>query len=115
MVEQEVANSSWCKYLRGIVCAPNVPFTCTNMSAQGGSLIDFCMHSRQLQPYVKVEPITTYSFKPHVVSLRVTIAKEIAPEEALVMDLPTEISESYGPRNFYDSWQHHWAKAANVD
>ena len=48
-----VATSPWCRYLKGVVTAPNVPFTCTNNSAAGGSLIDFAVHARELTPFLQ--------------------------------------------------------------
>ena len=77
---QEIAASTWCQFLNGVVTAPNVPFTCTNTSEAGGSLIDFVVHARELEPYLKVRPIFHYPFKPHVVSLRVLINKAVQPD-----------------------------------
>ena len=74
---EEVATSSWCRYLKGIVTAPDVPFTCTNTSAAGGSLIDFTMHCRELEPYLTVQPNWHYPFRPHLVAVTVIIDKEV--------------------------------------
>ena len=82
-----------------MVLAPNILFTCTNSSEAGGSLIDFCMHSKELTPYLRVEPWYDYGFQPHIVSLRYFADKEVLPETGWVIDAPLEISQTYGPRN----------------
>ena len=110
----ETASSTWCMFLRGVVTAPRVPFTCTNNSEQGGSLIDYATHSDDLAPYLDIEGIQDFPFKPHVISIKATIHREVSPGEAYVIDVPTEISQSFGPRNFKDDWRKHWAKAEGV-
>ena len=107
----ETASSTWCRFLKGTVSAPRVPFTCTNSSEQGGSLIDYAMHSEDLAPYLELEGIQDFPFKPHVISLKATIHREVAPDEAYTIDAPTEISQGFGPRNYMDNWWMHWARA----
>jgi hypothetical protein len=111
----EVATSAWCRYLRGMVTCPNVPFTCTHSGEGGGNLIDYTMHSRDLAPYLSVQPIYHYPFKPHVVALRVIVTKEVEADRHRVLDCPLEIVESAGPRNFDDSWAKHWRMAETVE
>ena len=60
----EAATSNWCRYLRGMVTAPDVPFTCTNTGTEGGSLIDFTMHCRELEPYIKIKSILDLPLSP---------------------------------------------------
>ena len=69
----ETASSTWCRFLKGTVTAPRVSFTCTNNSEQGGSLIDYAMHSEDLAPYLDIEGIQDFPFKPHVITLKATI------------------------------------------
>ena len=38
----------------------------------------------------------------------------MAPDEAYTIDAPTEISQSFGPRNYMDNWWMHSAKAEGV-
>ena len=71
---EEVANSAWCKFLRGVVLTRDVAFTCTNTSQAGGSLIDFAAASRDLAPKLTLRPILHCGLKPHVGSIRVHIA-----------------------------------------
>ena len=89
---KDIAGSTWCKFLKGTVLAPDIPFTCTNSSEAGGALIDFCMHCVELTPYLRVEPRYDYGFKPHIVSLRYFVDKEVLADTGWVIDAPLEIS-----------------------
>ena len=105
---QEVANSAWCKFLRGVVLTPDVAFTCTNTSHSGGSLIDFVVASRDLAPKLTLRPILHYGFKPHVVSIRVLINADVEPDLGRRLAVPHEICEHAGPREIDDTWTMHW-------
>ncbi len=110
----ETATSTWCRFLKGIVTAPNVPFACVNNSAEGGTLIDYAMHCAELQPYIEIEGLMYFPFKPRVVTIQATIQKYVQPDVAHVLDSPNEISQRFGPRNFMDDWWYHWSKADGV-
>ena len=91
----ETAMSSWCA-----VTSPKVPFTCTNNSDESGTLIDYAMHSDDLTPYLDIEGVQDVAFKPHVISIKATIHREVSPDEAYIIDAPAEISQSFSPRNY---------------
>jgi hypothetical protein len=65
------------------------------------------MHSKDLEPYISVQPTYHYPFKPHEVALRITVTKEVEADRHRVLDAPLEIGESAGPRNYDDSWAKH--------
>ena len=72
------------------------------------------MHSHELAPYLRVMPWYDYGFKPHIVSLRFIIDKEVLTDTGWVIDAPLKISQTFGPTNWYDNWQHHWEEAEHV-
>ena len=111
----EVANSLFVRYLRGIVIAPNVPFTCASPSAPGGGrVIDMVIACGDLAHRLKVDPYYDHGFKPHVVGLAVSMEAIMDSDEAFVQDLPDEIMEYPGPRMVDDTWEAHYLKHAGA-
>ena len=49
---EEVAESEWCRFIKGVVLTPDLPFTCTGNGSDGGRLIDFAIADRKLAPYL---------------------------------------------------------------
>ena len=84
----EVANSLVVRYLRGIVIAPNVPFTCASPSAPGaGRVIDMVIACGDLAHRPKVDPYCDHGFKPHVVGLAVSMEAIMDSDEAFVQEI----------------------------
>ena len=107
---EEVAESVWCKFLKKVVLAPDLHFTCTGNGSDGGRLIDFAIADRRLAPYLSLEGIE-YGFKPHVYSLRLTVHLNFAPDAGKLMRTPSEIHTALGPREYGDDWAKHWLEA----
>ncbi len=102
----EVASSLFVKFLRGIVIAPNVPFTCAAPSAPGGGRVtDMVVACGDLAHRLKVDPFYHHGFRPHVVGLALSMDATMDSDEAFVQDLPDEIREYPGPRLVDDTWE----------
>ena len=112
----EVASSLFVKFLRGIVIAPNVPFTCASPSAPGGGrVIDMVVACGDLAHRLTVDPFYDRGFRPHVVGLALSMDAIMDSDEAFVQDLPDEIMEYPGPRLVDDAWEaHHLQHAGTV-
>ena len=109
-----IAESSWCRYLRGVVITLDVPFTCTHAGKEGGSMLDFVVCDRHLAPHIGLFP-KYYGFKPDVVSARLVVNLAFEPDVGKNMVCPTELLPTIGPRLPQDDWSSHWLAAQAIE
>ena len=104
----EVANSLFVKFLKGIVVAPRVPFTCVSPSTPGGGrVIEMVVACADIAYRLRVEPHYDHDFRPHIVGLAISLDDIMDSDEAYVQDLPDEIMEYPGPRMVEVTWEAH--------
>ena len=108
----EVAQSAFVRFLKAVVIAPNVDFTCASGTAEGGGrVIDMVISSKACAPHIQIRPFYKHPFKPHVVGLEVLLSLEPEVDIAKTQVVPDEIMQTFGPRNQGDTWESHFLAA----
>ena len=103
----EVAHSTFVRFLKGVVVAPAVEFTCAS-APPPGRVIDMVISCKACVPYLQVLPYYAHPFKPHVVGLDIRLALDIDIVMAKAQVVPDEVVQYSGPRNELDTWEYHF-------
>ena len=109
----EVAHSSFVRFLGGVVIAPSVEFTCAS-APPPGRVIDMVITCKACAPHVQALPFYGYTFKPHVVALDIRLALDMEIDIVSSQVVPEEIVRYRGPRNQMDSWEFHFNAFENA-
>ena len=103
----EVAHSTFVRYLEGVVVAPAVEFTCAS-APPPGRVIDMVITCKACVPHLQVKPFYDHPFKPHVVALSIELSLEMDIDMVSAQVVPDEIGYYQGPRNQLDTWELHY-------
>ena len=77
--------------------------------------MDYGIASPELADYIEIHPFYDHPCKPHVVAVDFDIHMGLQVDQGYVLDVPKEISISYGPREFGDTWWAHFNKYLDIE
>ena len=101
---EEVVGSTFARFLRGTVVAPDIPLTCTSTAEGGGRVIDFGLAFGSLAPKLQCVPVWDVLCKPHIVALDCVLEIRFLPDCGNELLIPSEIPFAIGPREAEHSW-----------
>ena len=101
---EEVGNSFFARFLKGVVIAPSVPMTCRSTTEAGGRVLDFGLASITLATRITCSTDLDVPFKPHFMAINFKIEVAYTPDLGQEVLAPDPIPFCQGPREACDSW-----------